>query len=56
MGAPQENPPCPTLYVTNLGPTCTEDELTQILSRFSPSLSLTLDPSLYLCVRALFFN
>ncbi|XP_078157991.1 RNA-binding (RRM/RBD/RNP motifs) family protein isoform X2 [Carex rostrata] len=42
MGAPQENPPCPTLYVTNLGPTCTEDELTQVLSRWPGFLKLKL--------------
>jgi len=31
---PGDNPPCPTLFVANLGPTCTEDELRQVLSRF----------------------
>ncbi|KAK8968067.1 hypothetical protein KSP40_PGU012133 [Platanthera guangdongensis] len=29
---PQNNPPCPTLFMANLGPTCSEQELTQILS------------------------
>ncbi|KAL9261183.1 RNA-binding protein with multiple splicing-like protein [Drosera capensis] len=31
--APQNNPPCPTIFVANLGPVCTERELTQIFSR-----------------------
>lgn len=31
---PGDNPPCPTLFVANLGPACTEDELRQVLSRF----------------------
>jgi hypothetical protein len=31
--APGSNPPCSTLFVANLGPTCTEEELTQALSR-----------------------
>lgn len=29
----QNAPPCPTLFVANLGPTCTEQELIQIFSR-----------------------
>lgn len=28
------NPPCSTLFVANLGPGCTEEELTQVLARF----------------------
>ena len=28
-----QNPPCPTLFVANLGPSCTEQELVQIFSR-----------------------
>nr|ABR17821.1 unknown [Picea sitchensis] len=31
---PGGNPPCPTLFVANLGPTCTEGELREVLSRF----------------------
>ncbi|KAM1529531.1 uncharacterized protein LOC126601361 isoform X4 [Malus sylvestris] len=30
---PQNNTPCPTLFVANLGPTCTEQELIQVFSR-----------------------
>ncbi|GAB4849000.1 hypothetical protein Ancab_003812 [Ancistrocladus abbreviatus] len=30
---PQNNPPCPTLFVANIGPTCTERELTEVFSR-----------------------
>ncbi|KAL9248656.1 hypothetical protein AKJ16_DCAP15444, partial [Drosera capensis] len=30
---PQNNSPCPTIFVANLGPACTERELTQIFSR-----------------------
>ncbi|XP_057971929.1 uncharacterized protein LOC131160339 isoform X2 [Malania oleifera] len=30
---PQSVTPCPTLFVANLGPTCTEQELTQVFSR-----------------------
>lgn len=26
-------PPCSTLFIANLGPTCTEDELKQVLSQ-----------------------
>lgn len=29
----QNNTPCPTLFVANLGPTCTEQELIQVFSR-----------------------
>ncbi|KAL3702511.1 hypothetical protein R1sor_020533 [Riccia sorocarpa] len=32
--APGSNPPCSTLFIANLGQTCTEDELVQVLSRF----------------------
>ncbi|XP_072998795.1 uncharacterized protein [Typha latifolia] len=28
-------PPCSTLFIANLGPTCTEEELKQVLSKFS---------------------
>uniref|UniRef100_A0A0D6R214 RRM domain-containing protein n=1 Tax=Araucaria cunninghamii TaxID=56994 RepID=A0A0D6R214_ARACU len=31
---PGGNPPCSTLFIANLGPTCTEEELSQVLSRF----------------------
>ncbi|KAJ4792533.1 RNA-binding (RRM/RBD/RNP motifs) family protein [Rhynchospora pubera] len=41
-GVPQENPPCPTLYVADLGPTCTEDELNQVFSRWPGFLKLKL--------------
>ncbi|XP_057837867.1 U1 small nuclear ribonucleoprotein A isoform X1 [Cryptomeria japonica] len=34
MGQPGGNPPCSTLFVANLGPTCTEAELGSVLSRF----------------------
>ncbi|CAL8164852.1 unnamed protein product [Prunus armeniaca] len=30
---PQNNTPCPTIFVANLGPTCTEQELIQVFSR-----------------------
>ncbi|KAK9285755.1 hypothetical protein L1049_024955 [Liquidambar formosana] len=30
---PQNAPPCPTLFVANLGPTCSEQELMQVFSR-----------------------
>ncbi|EEF27997.1 RNA binding protein, putative [Ricinus communis] len=33
-------PPCPTLFVANLGPNCTEQELTQLFSRFAGFLKL----------------
>jgi len=29
---PQNNPPCPTLFVANLGPTCAEQELIDVFS------------------------
>ncbi|CAM6084672.1 unnamed protein product [Calypogeia fissa] len=32
--APGSNPPCSTLFIANLGQTCTEEELTQVLARF----------------------
>ncbi|KAF3794010.1 RNA-binding protein with multiple splicing [Nymphaea thermarum] len=38
--APADNPPCPTLFVANLGPACTEDELTQLFMRFPGFLKL----------------
>jgi hypothetical protein len=38
--APGSNPPCSTLFVANLGPTCTEEELTQLLSRYPGYLKL----------------
>ncbi|XP_058081697.1 RNA-binding protein L [Magnolia sinica] len=31
--APQANTPCPTIFVANLGPTCSEQELNQVFSR-----------------------
>nr|CAD1827724.1 unnamed protein product [Ananas comosus var. bracteatus] len=31
--APQDNPPCPTIFVANLGPTCSQEELAQVFSR-----------------------
>ncbi|CAK9256489.1 unnamed protein product, partial [Sphagnum jensenii] len=34
FSTPGSNPPCSTLFVANLGPTCTEEELTQALSRY----------------------
>ncbi|KAK8954625.1 hypothetical protein KSP39_PZI001745 [Platanthera zijinensis] len=37
---PQNNPPCPTLFMANLGPTCSEQELTQILSKYPGFLKL----------------
>ncbi|KAG9440404.1 hypothetical protein H6P81_020569 [Aristolochia fimbriata] len=37
---PQNNTPCATLFVANLGPTCTEQELNQIFSRCSGFLKL----------------
>ncbi|XP_071703262.1 uncharacterized protein [Rutidosis leptorrhynchoides] len=33
-------PPCPTIFVANLGPTCTEQELTQVFSRCRGYLKL----------------
>ncbi|GAV91732.1 RRM_1 domain-containing protein [Cephalotus follicularis] len=42
--APKSNnssaPPCPTLFVANLGPTCTEQELIQVFSRCPGFLKL----------------
>jgi hypothetical protein len=32
--APQNNPPCPTLFVANLGPACSEQELIDVFSRY----------------------
>ncbi|XP_008778277.1 U2 small nuclear ribonucleoprotein B'' isoform X2 [Phoenix dactylifera] len=37
---PQNNPPCPTLFVANLGPACSEQELTQVFSRCPGFLKL----------------
>lgn len=37
---PQNAPPCPTLFVANLGPTCTEQELIQVFSRCPGFLKL----------------
>ncbi|KAF8393494.1 hypothetical protein HHK36_021738 [Tetracentron sinense] len=31
-------PPCSTLFIANLGPNCTEDELKQVFSQIAPSL------------------
>ncbi|KAH7520218.1 RNA-binding protein L isoform X2 [Ziziphus jujuba] len=36
----QNNTPCPTLFVANLGPTCTEQELIQVFSRCPGFLKL----------------
>ncbi|PVH64104.1 hypothetical protein PAHAL_2G188200 [Panicum hallii] len=30
--APQNNPPCPTLFVANVGPACSEQELIDVFS------------------------
>lgn len=38
--AAQNNPPCPTIFVANLGPNCTEQELIQIFSRCRGYLKL----------------
>ncbi|KAG6536995.1 hypothetical protein ZIOFF_002073 [Zingiber officinale] len=38
--ATEINPPCPTLFVSNLGPSCTEKELTQVFSRCPGFLKL----------------
>ncbi|URE38138.1 hypothetical protein MUK42_06314 [Musa troglodytarum] len=38
--APQSNPPCPTLFVANLGPKCSEQELAQVFSRCPGFLKL----------------
>ncbi|XP_074564992.1 uncharacterized protein LOC141821466 [Curcuma longa] len=38
--ATETNPPCPTLFVSNLGPSCTEKELTQVFSRCPGFLKL----------------
>ncbi|OAE29837.1 hypothetical protein AXG93_1508s1080 [Marchantia polymorpha subsp. ruderalis] len=35
--APGSNPPCSTLFIANLGQTCTEEELIQVLSRLPVS-------------------
>ncbi|KAH9300210.1 hypothetical protein KI387_011793, partial [Taxus chinensis] len=34
QGQPGGNPPCPTLFVANLGPTCNAEELDNVFSRF----------------------
>ncbi|KZV39739.1 hypothetical protein F511_08201 [Dorcoceras hygrometricum] len=36
----QNNTPCPTLFVANLGPTCSEEELTHVFSRCRGFLKL----------------
>ncbi|KAJ8434456.1 hypothetical protein Cgig2_025426 [Carnegiea gigantea] len=38
--AAQNNPPCPTIFVANLGPNCTEQELIQVFSRCRGYLKL----------------
>lgn len=38
--APQNNPPCPTIFVANLGSNCTEQELMQVFSRCRGFLKL----------------
>lgn len=35
---PQDVNACPTLFVADLGPTCTEEELIQVFSRFGEIL------------------
>ncbi|KAL5705642.1 hypothetical protein ACHQM5_023920 [Ranunculus cassubicifolius] len=37
---PQNTPPCPTLFVANLAPTCSEQELIQVFSRCQGFLKL----------------
>ncbi|KAL2906320.1 Cell wall integrity protein scw1 [Bienertia sinuspersici] len=37
---PQDNPPCPTIFVANLGPNSSERELTQVFSRCRGFLKL----------------
>lgn len=37
---PAINPPCPTLFIANLGSTCSEEELTQVFSRCQGFLKL----------------
>ncbi|PON67174.1 Splicing factor-like protein [Trema orientale] len=37
---PQSSPPCPTLFVANLGPSCTEQELIEVFSRYPGFLKL----------------
>ncbi|XP_021714357.1 RNA binding protein fox-1 homolog 3-like isoform X2 [Chenopodium quinoa] len=37
---PQDNPPCPTIFVANLGPRSSEQELTQVFSRCRGFLKL----------------
>ncbi|KNA03591.1 hypothetical protein SOVF_207650 isoform C, partial [Spinacia oleracea] len=37
---PQENPPCPTIFVANLGPESSEQELTKVFSRCRGFLKL----------------
>ncbi|GAB2227327.1 hypothetical protein Droror1_Dr00009144 [Drosera rotundifolia] len=41
----QNNPPCPTIFVANLGPACTERELTQIFSSCRGFLKLKMQNS-----------
>ncbi|KQK17256.1 U2 small nuclear ribonucleoprotein B'' isoform X2 [Brachypodium distachyon] len=38
--APQNNPPCPTLFVANLAETCSERELTDVFSSFAGFMKL----------------
>ncbi|KAG0451449.1 hypothetical protein HPP92_026254 [Vanilla planifolia] len=37
---PQDNPPCPTLFVANLARTCSEQELAQLFSKYPGFLKL----------------
>ncbi|KMT09741.1 hypothetical protein BVRB_6g127240 isoform A [Beta vulgaris subsp. vulgaris] len=37
---PQDNPPCPTIFVANLSPKCSEQELIQVFSRYRGFLKL----------------
>ncbi|GAB2279642.1 hypothetical protein Dimus_014286 [Dionaea muscipula] len=41
----QDNPPCPTIFVANLGPACTEQELYQVFSGCRGFLKLKLQSS-----------
>lgn len=59
--APQDNPPCPTIFVANLGPTCSQEELAQVFSRFAINLtSFTLYSVLFLniiyIIESILFN
>ncbi|XP_062229631.1 uncharacterized protein LOC133927266 [Phragmites australis] len=44
--APQNNPPCPTLFVANLGPTCSEQELIDVFSSCAGFVKLKMQKKL----------